>query len=659
VFPLPGFAQVFDMEKDRVPMTVLDGPVRFHTGDDADEKLGWASPGFDDSSWALIGSGKGWSEQGYKNYGGFAWYRFHVVLPHKHRQLGLYIPRLYTSYQVFAGGRLIGQFGGLPPHESLHTVRPGVFRLPAETRDSVVIAIRVWHFPRWAMYASGGFNRTPRIGDADLIADWYMRADKYLYWSVSAASYATLLYVLAGIAGIVLYLLRRNEREYLFFGAYELLVGAAGLVRLYGNFHDIPADLSDALRIALNDASLLCFVAFLFLVLRSRRSKLYWVAVASVVFSVLTLIPWDAGWFSYSLTSGLMVGFWLPYGFTIVLLLIQGVRRRDPDALLLLIPVSLAYAVSMIGAIATMAGTSGHVAVLGFLDWWHRVAEWPFPIGMGDIADTLMQLSIFGILLLRFARSRRDEERLKNELEAARAVQQVLVPEEIPAIPGFAIEAVYHPAGEVGGDFFQIIPAPSGGVLAVIGDVSGKGMPAAMTVSLLVGAFRTLAESTEDPGTILGALNRRMIGRSNGGFTTALVLRLDPDGTLTAANGGHLAPYANGKELEIENGLPLGITAPAAYSNSTLHLALGTTLTLLSDGVVEAQNAKGELFGFERTAATSTEPAEKVAQAARAFGQQDDITVLSLALVVVAVGTTIADRPLRRSVRALLRIRLL
>jgi serine phosphatase RsbU (regulator of sigma subunit) len=112
------------------------------------------------------------------------------------------------------------------------------------------------------------------------------------------------------------------------------------------------------------------------------------------------------------------------------------------------------------------------------------------------------------------------------------------------------------------------------------------------------------------------------------------VLRLDRDGTLTAANAGHVAPYANGKEVEIDNGLPLGITAAAAYSNCTLHLEAETTLTLLTDGVVEAQNAKGELFGFDRTAAISSEPVKKVAAAAQTFGQQDDITVLSLALVV-------------------------
>ncbi|HKF50366.1 MAG TPA: SpoIIE family protein phosphatase [Terracidiphilus sp.] len=633
VFPLPGFAQVFDMQKDRVPMTVLDGPVRFHTGDDADGRLGWASPGLDDSSWPLISSGKGWSAQGYKGYGGFAWYRFHVVLPEKHRQLALYIPLIETSYQVFADGRLIGQAGGLPPHQSVHWRPTGVFLLPAETTGSVVIAIRVWHWPQWAMYVPGGFRIAPRIGDADLIADWHARDVKLVFWRTSATSYATLLYILAGIGGVVLYLLRRKDREYLWFGAYELFSGAAGLVLLYRNFYDTQLDLYEALQELLSYAALLCFVAFLFLVLRSRRSRWYWVAVTSVVLVLLTMIPGYAKWISVSVWNGLSTGAQLPFFVAILLLLTRSARRRDPDALLLLIPVGLAYAVDLTGNIAMVANTAGYGAAREFLNWWNSVAQWPFPMGMPDIADTLMQLSVFGILLLRFARSRRDEERLKNELEAARAVQQVLVPEEIPTIPGFAIEAVYHPAGEVGGDFFQIIPAASGGVLVVVGDVSGKGMPAAMTVSLLVGAFRTLAESTADPAAILCSLNRRTVDRSNGGFTTALVLRLDPDGTLTAANAGHLSPYANGKELEIENGLPLGITASVAYSNSTLHLAHGTTLTLLSDGVVEAQNSEGELFGFDRTAAASTESVETVAMAARAFGQQDDITVLSLALV--------------------------
>src|SRR6202012_896313 len=110
-------------------------------------------------------------------------------------------------------------------------------------------------------------------------------------------------------------------------------------------------------------------------------------------------------------------------------------------------------------------------------------------------------------------------------------------------IAGFALESVYKPAGQVGGDFFQIIPIANGGVLAAIGDVSGKGMPAAMTVSLLVGTLRTLVHYTQSPAEILSAMNQRMLARSSGGFTTCLVLRLDRDGAATVANAGHLAPY--------------------------------------------------------------------------------------------------------------------
>jgi len=225
---------------------------------------------------------------------------------------------------------------------------------------------------------------------------------------------------------------------------------------------------------------------------------------------------------------------------------------------------------------------------------------------------------------------RRDKERLAAELEAARSVQQVLIPDEIPNIPGFTLESVYRPAGEVGGDFFQILPAARGGVLVVIGDVSGKGMPAAMTVALLVGTVRTLAHFTDRPGEILAAMNQRMLSRSSGGFTTCLALRVDADGTLTIANAGHIAPYVAGRELALENGLPLGLSADTIYVEAQWQLAHGEQLTLVTDGVVEARDKSGALFGFERTGALSMQPAEAIARAAHVFGQDDDITALTL-----------------------------
>jgi serine phosphatase RsbU (regulator of sigma subunit) len=163
---------------------------------------------------------------------------------------------------------------------------------------------------------------------------------------------------------------------------------------------------------------------------------------------------------------------------------------------------------------------------------------------------------------------RREKQRLAIELEQARAIQQILIPEGVAAVPGFHIQSVYEPHGEVGGDFFQILPLTGGGALIAIGDVSGKGLPAAMQVSLLVGTLRALADSMQSPATILTAANRHMIGRSNGGFTTCLVLRVDLGGAITAANAGHLPPYCNGIEVTLDNGLPLGLDAKASYEES-------------------------------------------------------------------------------------------
>ena len=155
-------------------------------------------------------------------------------------------------------------------------------------------------------------------------------------------------------------------------------------------------------------------------------------------------------------------------------------------------------------------------------------------------------------------------------------------------------------------------------------------MPAAMAVSLLVGTVRTLAHYTQSPAAILASMNQRMLGRSKDGFTTCLVLRLDPDGTATISNAGHLAPYLNAQELPVENGLPLGLAAEAVYSESAFRLDAGQELTLLTDGIAEARSKSGELFGFERTASISILSAEHIAATAAAFGQQDDITVLKV-----------------------------
>jgi serine phosphatase RsbU (regulator of sigma subunit) len=204
----------------------------------------------------------------------------------------------------------------------------------------------------------------------------------------------------------------------------------------------------------------------------------------------------------------------------------------------------------------------------------------------------------------------------------------VLIPDCLPSIPGLSIATAYYPAQEVGGDFYQIFPLPSGATLIVLGDVSGKGLRAAMTVSLIVGALRTLVDICDSPTAVLAGLNRQLCERG-WGFTTCVALRISANGILTVANAGHLLPYRNGLELHLDAALPLGIAPGACYPEFAMRVLPGDRLTLLTDGVPEAMCLR-ELFGFARTQELSMQSARYIADAARSFGQIDDITVLSI-----------------------------
>jgi hypothetical protein len=641
---------VFDMEQSRVQMAELKGLLRFQTGDDPDGKLGWAKPGFDDSSWKLLSPDQSTADQGYKGFSGMAWYRFHVVLPAHHAPLALYVPVIGESYQLFANGRLIGQFGSPPQQERAYQAAPNgalytdttpgqVIPLPADIAagsSSVVVAIRFWTWSGFAFFA--GPPPAITIGGASLLNDQFQLKQNHWFWSLSAYNVLLLGNLLAAFAGLGLFLLRRGEREYLWFAAVELLNAALCAFLLFPVFHPVwyqPYELLHGLLFSLLYG--ICLPMFFVTILREPRGRLFWGATCSAFVTALTAVPMAMGWMSWQTWIPVVYLALIPNTVCLILLLALPARRGNQDARLLLLPCCLQFAAGQGTGLIWLIAGSGHGGSL-FWSWalaWSRLFQWPFPVSLQNIADFLMQISILAILVLRFARTRRDEERHALELEAARTVQQVLVPEEIPAIPGFLIQSVYKPAGQVGGDFFQILPTKDGGVLTVIGDVSGKGMPAAMTVSLLVGTLRTLAHYTQSPGEILRAMNQRMLARSSGGFTTCLVLRCDADGQLTFANAGHIAPYLAGKELPLENGLPLGLAAETTYTESRFQLAPGDQLTLLTDGVVESRDKTGALFGFERSAALSTQAAEEIAYAAQAFGQDDDITVLTLSFAAI------------------------
>jgi phosphoserine phosphatase RsbU/P len=240
-----------------------------------------------------------------------------------------------------------------------------------------------------------------------------------------------------------------------------------------------------------------------------------------------------------------------------------------------------------------------------------------------------LDMAIAAMLFRRAWNAWKESSSLRVEFEAAREVQQQLV---VPAVdvPGFRIESAYAPATQVGGDFFRILPGENGGVLVVVGDVSGKGLKAAMTVSAIMGALHDY--SSTRPANVLAHLNRVLHGRV-GGFVTCCATLIAADGTMALANAGNPAPYRNGQEMAVQPGLPLGVLEAATYDETRYQIAPGDRITFVSDGVIEATNSTGELYGFDRTQAISNQPAQTIVEAVKRFGQEDDITVLTLTLV--------------------------
>jgi hypothetical protein len=631
--PLWVSAQVFDLEKNRIPINEIHGPARFHTGDDPR----WSDPDFNDSDWPLLRLDQSWNEQGYKGYSGFAWYRFRVVSPERGQNLALLASRIRTSYEIFANGQSIGVLGGMPPHARFVDGTNQVYSisLPAGSGNSILVAIRVWQPPHGPFFLGGGSDQPLLIGDANRLNEWAHLQTRSTFWDLSVNNLELVVFFVVGFAGLVLFLMRRQDREYLWFAAYQMI--AAGVLAAW-DWREVKAVAVHPWLIAsivLESSYRLCMLEFVRQLMKARRGRTYWVAVAAMAMKMVLLSLVDADWASSPAWDWIQFLLFLPYDICILLLLNRRAPEGERDGRFLLLPMGLWFLSDALINFAFLLLSPGNTRMTEIFDRLTGVVTWPFPMGLNDITFLFSEAAILSALLLRFVRLRRDEEQMKMEFEAASLVQQVLMPVENPEIPGFHIESLYRPAGKVGGDFFQVVPQTNGGALIAIGDVSGKGMPAAMTVSLLVGTLRTLAHYTHGPAEILGAMNQRMLARSRGGFTTCLVLRVDPDGSFTAANAGHLSPYLNGDELALDNGLPLGIAASAVYSETIFALPPGAQLTLLTDGVVEARSKSGELLGFSRTAALVTQSAEAIAAAAQAFGQNDDITVLTLSRTTV------------------------
>jgi phosphoserine phosphatase RsbU/P len=631
----PAAPSSFNLDRDRQPVVSLDDLWRFHPGDNP----AWADPTFDDTSWPLIRSDRSWSEQGYPAMSGYGWYRFTLQIPTGAKPCSLMLVPIYTSYEVYVDGRFAGTSGDMPPVLAPHAMFefqefPLTLDSAAEGKSGariVHVAIRVWHSDIWSSYIGGGASRAGSVaGESKLIAAALrsrQNAQKFIFVDYYVYS---IVGTLVGLTILGLFCFRPKEHEYLWCAILLLSLAVDSAFQIaYNVYGFFPVPIFDLLDGGLIAANLAAALAFFSIVLRARRDLVWRVTLALALLSPFAVILYWPGWLSVAASAALQLIFWIPSSIWVLAILVRRALRRDMDALLLLVPTGLYIGFGFVYNIAILLSQAGWMPVPEVL--LIPLPLPPFTMHWMILFDLIFLASLLAFLIRRFTKARQGEERYAGQLDAARQVQQVLLPEDIVQVPGFAVDCVYHPAEEVGGDFFQILPVSEGGLLIVMGDVAGKGLPAAMMVSVLVGAIRTEITHTNDPGAILASLNERMYGRSQGGFTTCLCLYLTAQGDVTAASAGHLSPYRDGVEIQLEPALPLGIVSPIHYETSTFTLSPGQRLTVVSDGVLEAQSQRGELLGFDRTRQLSTKPATEIAAAAREFGQNDDITVVTIA----------------------------
>jgi len=643
----------------------LDGPWQFHIGDDPT----WAQPGTADTTgvrgWEQLSPEKTWGAQGHPAYEGYGWYRKHLSLTPSSGaspDFALLMPRVDDVYQIFWNGKLVGSNGTMPPNPSYTYARfARTFGL-GPVRDGV-LAVRVWKAPLDSFDSDqlGGMYAAPQLGSPEAIAnrlavrDYAWLRGRQYYFGIQS------LYGLVALLGTVAWLRNRTLRVALWIAVFS----AAPIVSMVLVGMRLPFSYNFALGwlqpvLAAADIGLWFLLLYLLEldtiphVAQVTRILAIISMTATSLDGLLTLFDWSnpffGGW--AQIADGIFTAIFTTTEVFPLVLIALALRKRLDRVRWLVAITALFREMLFVVRIAVQQGSR-------YTHWTiaDKIGAPLFTINgnvftLQTIADTLLLLAIVYAVYRYLQEESQRQSALEQEFKSARELQQVLIPEALPEVAGFAVTSAYRPAQQVGGDFFQIIPLEgtyAGSTLIVLGDVSGKGLKAAMTVSLIVGATRTLAKYAPEPAELLSELNHRLWGRMQAGFTTCLAMILRADGRCTVASAGHPAPFLNKRELDLPGALPLGLVPDARYEESSFELNEGDHFALYTDGLLEARNANGELFSFERVDALfATRPnAAEASEAAVSFGQDDDITVLTLTRIGLGEqSTTLLSSPL-------------
>ena len=617
LFPVPSVAaaQVVDATQWHSGTVTLNEGWREHDGDN----LAWAQPGFDDRGWQTVEvDDLGGAEPGWR------WYRTHVRLTPGHEHVHMLIAGGIGTYELYLNGKraddavLRSIWGVTRPTEETFILRDEDNDVAVALRTHAPTMYSLWHLPLFLTVAVG----TPSAIENERLA----MASQRLYAAIPSIA-INLMLVLASIAAFALRWSQPARKEYLWLGFYLFLLGLSnGLL-----FCSVAGLAPIAVNTLLADPLIYFFtimqVEFTFSFAGQRVGRIWRAYEITLLLMPILAFLQVPGTISNELYVSLEAMLILPAALLLPVLLFVWYRRGNREAGWLILPSLLPAATSALFDIGTASIDTGW----GRADFLaNPIQVGAIPLQISDLGDFLFVLAIGVVMFFRFTKVSREQARGAAELEAAREIQQRLVPAKLPRVKGYTIEAAYYPAQEVGGDFYQVFDELNGAQLVVVGDVSGKGLKAAMTGTLALGALRTLANEGLCPGEILRRLNREMVQTADGGFITCACVRVTECGEVIVANAGHLSPYRNGEELLVSADLPLGISPEERYEERTFQLQPGEQLTLLSDGVLEARDSHGVLFGFDRMRAISGQSAESIAAAALKFGQEDDITVLTL-----------------------------
>jgi serine phosphatase RsbU (regulator of sigma subunit) len=284
---------------------------------------------------------------------------------------------------------------------------------------------------------------------------------------------------------------------------------------------------------------------------------------------------------------------------------------------------------------------------------------------LGDLAGYAAPALRLTQLVRRRQEEVRERERIDQELRVAQLIQQRFLPREPPDLPGWQIAALYRPARAVGGDFYDFIPLPDGKIGIVVGDVTDKGVPAALVMATTHGILRAEAPRLIAPRRVLERANDLLLGETfEHMFATCLYAVLDPaSGDLRFANAGHNLPYLRGTDGAVElraTGMPLGLLPGMRYDETSVTVAPGDDLLLYSDGLTEAHGPDREMFGFPRLAKLVSDRAGEEGLIDRLLGelarftgpgweQEDDITLVTLQRSRTARRAPSQRPPLARS----------